>query len=272
MPKPLRHPIFASAAQRWPSRAAFTLVELLIVIAIIGVLIALLIPAVRSALGTARGFKCEMSLRSVAFDFGLFADDTLHPFRGDDERDLSHGQFRAETFQDLQYGVDEFWAYGNKASISLPDAQGRDPMRCAEVRGDLVLRRNNPCTSGGVGPSENVSFGFNIRMHVSDRLMAQGRTARVALSSSIMGGGDGFAPAAIPLLWDVDGAQAASKGVTPLFSGPSLDSTFLLGDQYWFPGMRHNGAMNVGFLDGHVAATRKPLQEPNWGWSFDAGR
>lgn len=251
---------------------AFTLVELVIVIAIIAVLTSLLIPAIRSTVGAARGFKCQMSLRSVAFDFGVFADDTLHPYRGDDERDLGSNEFRLETFQDLQYGVDEFWAYGPNPTAQRSDRQGRDPMRCTEVKGNLILRRGSPCTSGGVGPVESISYGFNIRMHVSDRLAAAGRPARVNLSSSILGGGQGYAPSDIPLLWDVDGSQAARNGVTPLFSGPSLDSALIANDQYWFPGMRHNMSMNVAFIDGRVDSTRRPLSESSWAWGFDAGR
>jgi prepilin-type N-terminal cleavage/methylation domain-containing protein/prepilin-type processing-associated H-X9-DG protein len=69
-----KNSVIVSAFIRKTPRVAFTLVELLVVIAIIGILTALLLPAIQAARGSARRMNCASNMRQVGIGMHNFAE------------------------------------------------------------------------------------------------------------------------------------------------------------------------------------------------------
>ena len=237
-----------------------TLPEFLVVLALLGVLLGILMPVLGNAIDVSRSFRCQMNLRNVAFDLHMFVDPRLDQGRPHDPC-ARHGHVALETFQESLYGIDEYWRYGSDHSqVTLTNSM-EVPLRCASVRGDLVLRQDAPCSSGGVSSWDTVSFGFNARLHRVEG--PRGRSTSVCLSERSL------SESMVPLAWDVDGREATKRGITPVYSAPPTSEDRLYDDgRMWMPASRHGSGINVAFMDGHVDSSREPLSEPGWRWGF----
>lgn len=86
----LRRREYGPAVRR---KKGFTLVELLVVVAIIGVLVALLLPAVQAARASARRTQCANNLHQIGLGMHLYTDINAGEFPR-----MSHARDRAESW------------------------------------------------------------------------------------------------------------------------------------------------------------------------------
>ncbi len=98
-----------SAFRRPPS--AFTLVELLVVIAIIGILIALLLPAVQAAREAARRVRCSNNLRQLGLALQCYHEESLCFPPGAIWKDWMYGPTRVNFLVHLLPYVEESTIY-----------------------------------------------------------------------------------------------------------------------------------------------------------------
>jgi prepilin-type N-terminal cleavage/methylation domain-containing protein len=92
-------------------RKAFTLVELLVVIAIIGILVALLLPAIQAAREASRRSQCQNNLKQIGLAMHMFHDNTqaLPPSR----LPCHHGTWASVIWPYLEEGnVASLWDKG----------------------------------------------------------------------------------------------------------------------------------------------------------------
>lgn len=222
-------------------KKAFTLIELLTVIAIIGILAAILIPVVGAVRDSARNAQCISNLRQLGLASSLFENDYGHlpwgifpdhhgggwwpihliPYVEGQDRLSDRGAWSAvhecpsRVILPQEPGVEYAMTYAANRTIFVVGSEAEGRLDVSPISTEMIQR-----------PSEVILLGDGTQRTVGD--------SNSTFNSLPRTGNPREANSPLPIGPDTD---------------PSNSGTW--------PRYRHNGKANFVFVDGHVAAINK---------------
>lgn len=207
---------------------ALTLLELLAVIAVIGLLVSVLLPALGSARRAAQGTACLSNLRQAATSFLLYAQDNDGTIPG--------------TFWQGSANLD--WAGANNASYLANPGRYSHPLE-SSVLWRYVAAQDRIFECPTVRREANRWYDYTVVIRMAGARIETPWQMTYPLDPA-KANSDRRRFAALPLLIEED---------TLFYNRSFPDGSFAAADQF---SDRHRGGANLGYLDGSASRFEAP--------------